>query len=50
MIGCGALTAATLSGKGLTERWSRYGLLLFFYLFDFEENVLMFGAIFVDGE
>jgi hypothetical protein len=26
MTGCGALTAVILSGRGLTGRWSRYGL------------------------
>jgi hypothetical protein len=25
-------------------------IVVVFYLFDFEENVVMFGAIFVDGE
>jgi hypothetical protein len=49
MIGCGAVTAVIPSGKGLTGRWSRYGLLLF-YCICFEELVLMFGAISVDGE
>jgi hypothetical protein len=32
MIGCGALTAVTLFEKGLTGRWSRYGLLLFYFI------------------
>jgi hypothetical protein len=42
MIGCGALMAMILSGKGLTGRWSRYGFFL--------DYVFIFGAISIEGK